>query len=236
MALHYHGLPLTPMEKLELLVGKNVCISHATARPSQIDWALKNAQSIMWDNGAFTFHRSGEEFDLPAFYDWVGPKLGHPHWGVVPDVIGGTLEQQKALLATWPFPKSLGAPVWHLGMPLDYLLELCDEWPKVCLGSSEQYWKVGGEVWKQRMDETFDYLLAKRKHLPWLHGLRMLAQLKERWPLSSADSVNVARNFKSAGKCPGCMANAIDACNPPLHWEGSSLPEGPVSPAVTNPD
>lgn len=222
MALHYHGLPLTPYENLELVVGKNVCISHATTRKPQEQWALKNAQSVMWDNGAFTFYRSGQEFDLNAYYGWLEDKLGHPHWGVVPDVIGGTLEQQKDLLATWPYPKSLGAPVWHLGMPLEYLLELCDEWPKVCLGSSDKYWKVGGPEWHARMDETFDYLCSKRRVLPWLHGLRMLAQLTKEWPLSSADSVNVSRNYKTAGKCPGCMANRIDAGNPPLRWTPQS--------------
>jgi hypothetical protein len=219
MALHYHGLPLTPLENLDLLVGKNVCISHATFRESNVEWALRSAQSIMWDNGAFTFHRSGQSFDLGSFYSWLEPKLGHPHWGVVPDVIGGSLEQQKTLARTWPFGKAFGAPVWHLGMPLDYLLELCDDWPKVCLGSSEAYWNVGGGLWQDRMDETFNFLSSRRTNLPWLHGLRMLSQLKERWPLASADSVNVARNYKSAGKCPGCMSNRIDSENPPIRWK-----------------
>lgn len=219
MALHYHGLPLTPAEKLELLNGKNVCISHATARKSQTDWALKNAQSVMWDNGAFTFFRQGGNIDLNVFYSWLEDKLGHPHWAVIPDVIGGTEEQQKEMLKTWVFPRELGAPVWHLGLSFDYLLFLVDNYPKVCLGSSDKYWKVGGQEWQQRMDDTFDFLSSKRKQLPWLHGLRMLAQLKERWPLSSADSVNVSRNYKSRGVCPGCMASQIDSTNPPLIWK-----------------
>jgi hypothetical protein len=219
MALHYHGLPLTPTKNLELINGKNVCISHATAYKGCIEWALKHAQSIMWDNGAFSFYNKGGKINIPSFYSWLEDKLGHPHWAVIPDVIGGTEEQQKELLLTWPYPKEYGAPVWHLGLSFDYLLYLVDNYPKVCLGSSDKYWKVGGKEWSNRMDETFNYLVSKRRYLPWLHGLRMLNQLKNKWPLASADSVNVARNYKTRGVCPGCMANQIDKHNPPLFWQ-----------------
>jgi hypothetical protein len=222
MALHYHGLPLTPYSNLELIEGRNVCISHATTRKASEEWALKHAQSIMWDNGAFTFYRTGETFDLQAYYGWIEDKLGHPHWAVIPDVIGGAEEQQRELLATWPYPKEFGAPVWHLGMSFEYLLELTDCYPKVCLGSSDKYWKVGGPEWTQRMDDTFDFLGKHRRFNPWLHGLRMLSMLKKDWPLSSADSVNVSRNYKSSGKCPGCMSRAIDMTNPPLKWTNKS--------------
>lgn len=220
MALHYHGLPLTPLATLyETFNGQNVCISYATARETNIDWALKHAQSVMWDNGAFSYYqKNGNDMDPNAFYAWLEGKLGHPHWAVVPDVIGGDVEKQREFLKTWPFRKELGAPVWHLGLDLDYLLELADEWPKVCLGSSAEYWQVGSPLWEARMDDAFDYLSSRRTSLPWLHGLRMLGQLHKRWPLSSADSVNVSRNYKSAGKCPGCMANRINAVNPPLTW------------------
>ena len=219
MALHYHGLPLTPASLLDLLAGKNVCISYATARTSNILWALRYAQSIMWDNGAFSIFTQGNGALNPfEFYSWVEPYLGHPHWAVVPDVIDGSIEQQRELTKTWPFPKDLGAPVWHLGLSMDYLFELIDAWPRVCLGSSGQYWDVGSETWERRMDEVFNQLARTRRHMPHLHGLRMLGQLGKRWPLASADSVNVSRNFKSSGQCPGCMATQIDQVNSPLSW------------------
>jgi hypothetical protein len=45
------------------------------------------------------------------------------------------------MVKTWPFPRALGVPVWHLGLPIDYLLELVDDWGRVALGSSGQYRK-----------------------------------------------------------------------------------------------
>lgn len=217
MALHYHGLPITPASRLDELAGKHVCISYATARPSNIKWAMANAQSIMWDNGAFTFFRQGGRLNVPAFYRWLNRKLGHPNWAVVPDVIDGSVEEQRELIATWPFDKTLGAPVWHLGLPFDYLLELADNWPRICFGSSGEYWKIGSPAWEQRMDEAFDELARRRRALPWVHGLRMLSKLGDRWPLASADSVNVTRN-RHNGYCAGCKSHRIDTKNGPIEW------------------
>lgn len=218
MTLHYHGLPLTPEANLDLLRGKNFCVSYATRRDGQIEFARRHGQSVMWDNGAFTYHNQGGALDVPAFYDWVEDKLGHPHWAVVPDVIGGDVEAQRKLARTWPYSDSFGAPVWHLHISLDYLLELADEWPRICLGSSAQFWKVGAPEWNKRMDEAFEHLCKYRVNLPWIHGLRMLSKIGDRWPLASADSVNVARNYKTAGVCPGCMANRIDNVQGETRW------------------
>lgn len=221
MAIHYHGLPLTPYENLDRLSGKHVCISYATARAMQSWWALRRAQSVMWDNGAFSAFTQGEPFDERGFYAWVEPFLAHPHWAVVPDVIDGSVEQQRELTARWPFARTLGAPVWHLALSLDYLLELADQWPKVCLGSSGVYWQIGSAAWQRRMDEAFEHL-AKHRRTPWLHGLRMLGQVGDRWPLASADSTNVAQNYhRRSDKCPGCMSHRIDVINGPLRWERS---------------
>lgn len=220
MALHFHGLPLTPFAKLDSLAGKHVCISHATALKSNVGWAAVNAQSIMHDNGGYSIHTRGGVLDISKFYRWVEPTLGHPNWAVVPDRIAGDVGEQRRMLKTWPFDRSLGAPVWHLDKPLDYLLELIDEWPKVCLGSSAQYWKIRSPAWTERMDEVFDFLLCKRQTLPWIHGLRMLSLLGGQYPLASGDSVNVARNAHR-GYCPGCKSHRIDTANGPIKWPGS---------------
>ena len=52
----------------------------------------------MLDNGAFSTKTRGLEFNLTGFYEWVEPLLAHPHWAVVPDVIDGTVEQQKEMV------------------------------------------------------------------------------------------------------------------------------------------
>lgn len=215
MTLHYHGLPLTPAPMLLDLSGRHVCISFATQVKGQVDIALRRMQSVMFDNGAFSIYRKGGQLDPNAYYRWLEPMLGHPHWAVVPDIIGGDVAQQRSLLRTWPFPKELGAPVWHLGLPFDYLLELADEWPKVCLGSSGDYWQVGGPAWSKRMDEAVETIASKRRYAPWLHGLRMMAQAGKRWPLASVDSVNIARNYKDREEMPGFMAQRLDAANNP---------------------
>ena len=213
MTIHYHGLPLTPAVMLLDLVGQHVCISYATRRPSQVEISLKRMQSIMFDNGAFTAHQQGGKLDEEAFYDWIDPMLCHPHWAVVPDVIDGTVEEQRALTKTWPFETAFGAPVFHLALPDDYLLELVDEWPRVCLGSSGAYWKVGGPEWRKRMDDLTELLAKKRVRAPQLHGLRMMAQAGKRWPLASVDSVNIARNYKDYEDRPSMMAHRLNREN-----------------------
>lgn len=177
----------------------------------------------MFDNGAFSCKTRGVPFDLHGFYEWVDPILGHPHWAVVPDVIDGTVEEQRQMTKTWPFPKSLGIPVWHLGLPIDYLLELCDEWGRVCFGSSGLYWQVGSPKWSARMDEAFNALSKRWSKLPWTHGLRMLACSEHDWPLSSADSTNVAVNHSGKTYCAGCMAKRINGKNPSTKWDCKAL-------------
>lgn len=215
---------MTPRAQLMTMKGRNFCVSYF--EPRDADVCLQLGQSVMWDNGAFSVKTRGLEFDRDGFYAWVEPKLAHPHWAVVPDVIDGTVDEQRAMVKTWPFRKSLGLPVWHLGLPINYLLELCDQWERVCFGSTAQYWDIGSSDWCRRMDEAFNALARTfGAQLPWVHGLRMLGQSSGPWPLASADSVNVARNFKDYGKCPDCVAMRIDSTNPPRQWTERPLQE-----------
>ncbi len=217
--IHYHGTPLTPRRHLLEMVGRHFCVSFA--RPDDLQDCLRIGQSIMLDNGAFTAFTQGRPMDVAGYISWCEKHLSHPHWAVVPDVIDGDEEQQRQGIAGWPFPPELSAPVWHLGLSLDWLLELSDNWPRICLGSSGAYWQVGSPSWARRMDEAFDALCSKRRHLPWIHGLRMLGQCDGPWPLASADSTNVARNFKTARESAEAMASRIDAKQPARRWRGN---------------
>ncbi len=85
MTIHYHGTPLSPRSELIKMAGKHFCVSFADARDG--DWCLSNAQSVMWDNGKFTAFTQGKEVDHAKLYAWLEPRLGHPHWAVIPDVI-----------------------------------------------------------------------------------------------------------------------------------------------------
>jgi len=221
--IHYHGTPITPRAVLKTMIGEHFCISFAD--PRDLDVCLQIGQSVMFDNGAFSCKTRGIAFDPNGFYNWLDPILAHPHWGVVPDIIDGNEEQQKQLVKTWPFSKSFGIPVWHLGLSLDYLCDLVNDWGRVCLGSSGEYWNVGSFKWCGRMDEVFNHLSIKFGKLPWLHGMRMLGQGLSRWPLASADSTNVAVNHKRKEFCALCMAKKIDAQNPPLVWKSQPIQE-----------
>lgn len=218
--IHYHGTPLTPRSELRKMAGKNFCVSYAN--PADADWCLAYGQSVMWDNGAFTAHQkaqkgTGTPLDAAAFAAWVEPRLGHPHWAVVPDVIDGGVEEQQALIAEWPHPREMSAPVWHMALPIEWLMELADNWPRICFGSSGAYWQVGSDLWERRADEAWN-ALTQRGLRPWVHMLRGLDLCGDRWPFASADSVNVARNFKCRRMCPERMARVIDARQSPIAW------------------
>lgn len=216
MTLHYHGTPLTPRAELAKMAGKHFCVSYA--HPADADWCASYGQSVMWDNGAFSLHTKGKAVDWSQFYAWVEPRLGHPHWAVVPDVIDGGIEDNLGLIAQWPHPRELSAVVWHMAEPIDHLLHLTDlGFAKLCFGSSGAYWQVGSDKWAMRCDEAFN-ALGCRGLRPWVHMLRGLAMCGDRWPFASADSVNVARNFKDSSSCPERMARRIDAIQCPHHW------------------
>lgn len=222
--IHYHGTPITPIKALETMGGKHFCVSFA--RPDSLERCKRLGQSLMLDNGAFSCKTLGKPFDLHGFYAWVEEHLTHPNWGVVPDVIDGSEEQQREMVKTWPFRKDLGIPVWHLGLSIDYLLELCDQWGRVCFGSAGKYWQIGTDLWCSRMDEAFNALVKiYGRQLPWVHGMRMLGQSSGPWPLASADSTNVALHHAEKIECAGCIAKRIDSTNPPSIWEAKPLQE-----------
>jgi hypothetical protein len=217
--IHYHGTPITPRKALLEMSGRHFCVSFAD--PRDLEDCIRIGQSLMLDNGAFTAFTKGKPMDIAGYIAWCEQHLAQPHWAVIPDVIDGDEDQQRAGIAGWPFPPELSAPVWHLGLSLDWMLELADNWPRICLGSSGQFWEVGSPAWAKRMDEAFDALARSRRHLPWIHGMRMLSQSDGPWPLASADSTNVARNYKRNHEHPDAMAGRIDAMQPANRWRSN---------------
>jgi hypothetical protein len=174
----------------------------------------------MMDNGAFTAYTKGKPMDKSGFYAWCEEYLCHPNWAVIPDVIGGSIEQQRDSMKDWPFPPEFSAPVWHLNLSLEWLQELADRFGRVCLGSSGKFWQIGTRKWEQRMDQAFE-VLSRKRFLPWVHGMRMLGQSNGRWPLASADSSNIARHHAELNISPEVMANRIDAVQPQRKWKPS---------------
>jgi hypothetical protein len=222
--IHYHGTPISPMRAIETMGGKHFCVSYA--RPDDLKRCLRIGQSLMLDNGAFSAKTRGLPFDRDGFYTWVEPLLAHPHWAVVPDVIDGSEDEQRQMVKSWPFRKDMGIPVWHLGLSISYLIELCDAWGRVCFGSAGEFWQIGTTKWCHRMDEAFNALVnTYGRQIPWVHGMRMLGQSSGPWPLASADSTNVALHHAEHLECAGCMAKRIDSTNPPANWKIQPLQE-----------
>jgi hypothetical protein len=195
----YHGLPITPGSAAAVVAqAGHVFVSRA--HPGQLGTAIEFSQSFALDNGAFPAWKSGVPIlDWAPYYDWVGGILRMPHcdFAVVPDVIDGSASDNDALLREWPFPRWSGAPVWHMHEKFDRLERIASEWPRICIGSSGQYSKVGTLDWDVRMAQAM-CVLCDANGFPRvkIHGLRMLnPKVFTRYPLSSADSTNIGRNI-----------------------------------------
>ena len=79
---------------------------------------------------------------------------------------------------------------------IDRLQRLANDWPRVCLGSSGEYSRVGDGKWWGRMSDAM-HAVCDRNGNPIckLHGLRMLSQyVFTHLQLASADSTSIARN------------------------------------------
>lgn len=194
--IHYHGGPITPETcAYRVWRGRHAFVSFAN--PDQIALAASVCQSFALDNGAFSFWRGGQAVDWQAYYAWCEEWLAHPacDWAVIPDVIEGGEGENDALLREWPFGAQ-GVPVWHLNESPERLMDLAGEWPRVALGSADE-WDVSSP--SRCLDRLYDVLPAicrQGRPMVKLHGLRMLShRIVTAVPLASADSTNVARNI-----------------------------------------
>jgi hypothetical protein len=215
--IHYHGTPITPVAALYELSGRHFCVSHAA--PQDVARCHAIGQSVMLDNGAFSKWKSGKATNWDAFYAWAEPWLACPTtWAVIPDEIDAGAQMQDALLREWPFGQK-GAPVWHMDEPLDRLLRLVDEWPRVCVGSTAEYAVVLSYAWCRRMDEAWNRLAQARRFTPWVHMLRGMQCSGRQWPFASVDSTDIAQNHHRPQNTPRAMADRWDAMQTPARWE-----------------
>lgn len=216
MMIHYHGTPITPISVLMELTGRHFCVSHI--RPDDVTRAHQIGQSVMLDNGAFSKWKSGKETNWTTYYEWADRWLDYPTtWAVIPDVIDAGTQEQDALLREWPHGQR-GAPVWHMDEPIHRLLRLCDEWPRVCIGSTAEFAAVLSPAWCRRIDEAFNEVSARHKRLPWLHMLRGMQLSGKHYPFASVDSTDVARNHHLPHQTPRKMADRWDGAQCPARW------------------
>lgn len=198
--IHFHGGPITPdTAALKAWKGRHAFISFEN--PEQLALASEVTQSFALDNGAYSaFKRTkvGKKHWQP-FYDFVKKWMNHPRFSfaVIPDVIGGTAEENDDLIAEWPHGSFVGAPVWHMNEPDERFIRLCHEWPRVCIGSMGEYDAKKPRMCRAKLRDLISNIVDESGYpICKLHGLRMLNKdIFMHVPLSSADSTNVARNI-----------------------------------------
>lgn len=193
--IHFHGGPITPdTAALKAWKGR-----HAFIYSAQLALASEVTQSFALDNGAFSFWTKQRVVDWKEYYEFVNTWSNHPRFAfaVIPDVIGGTSEENDALIAEWPHGKFVGAPVWHMNEPDERFIRLCQEWPRVCIGSMGEYDAKRPRACRAKLRDLIRHIVDKNGYpITKLHGLRMLNKdIFMHLPLASADSTNVARNI-----------------------------------------
>ena len=198
MIRHYHGTPVwgNKGEVIKHAVkGAGAFVSYA--RPDQIKLCLQYAVALGLDNGAFSAWKNGLVIDWVEFYKWLMRYYFHPKvmMFMIPDVITGTEEENNALINSVPVMfKEKAVPVWHLNESLEKLDWLCGDYGRVAFGSSGEYRTIRSAAWRIRMDQAFN-LMAQRNHETPIHGLRMLdGRVLGNYPLTTADSTNLACN------------------------------------------
>ena len=202
--IHYHGTPIwgdkSEVHKIAV-TGTGAFVSYA--RPDQIEQSFKFAKSVAIDNGAFSAWKRGLVIDWNEFYKWLEGYYykGNLSFFVIPDVIEGGEEDNDRLIDSVPSCfKGKAVPVWHLHESLDRLKTLSSENERICFGSSGEYAVIRTKAWHRRMHEAFNVVIAENKDLK-VHGLRMLdGRVLGNYPLSSADSTNLACNVPKFDK------------------------------------
>lgn len=239
----YYGLPITP----DPVAVRAVRAGHAFVSFKYVEQfaiALAVAQSIAVDNAAFSAWKSGKPIkDWRLYYEWIAEIHRYPQFdfAVIPDVIDGNEADNDALLAEWSWrgkDAHVGAPVWHLHESLDRLERLAFEWPRICLGSSGEYARIGTRAWWNRMAEAMNILCDKSgRPICKIHGLRMLdPEVFTRLPFASADSTNIARNVGLDSRWYGSyspptkearaaiMRERVEAHQSPTFWDRKRAP------------
>jgi hypothetical protein len=239
----YHGTPITPATAAaKVLKDRHAFVSFRYQQTLEI--AVEVARSFAVDCGAFTAWKQGEPApDWGTYLGWVRDLMRYPSFdfAIIPDVIDGSEEDNDRLVDWWhehfKNQDNPGVPVWHLHERPERLDRLCQEWPRVALGSSGEYATPGTEKWWARLDQALRMVCDDSgRPAAKLHGLRMLdPALVAHIPFASADSTNVGRNIGIDSRWNGSyqppdvdwralvLAARAEAVNAPTRWAGRPI-------------
>lgn len=216
MIHHFHGTPIWgdkgSVHRIAV-TGAGAFVSNY--RPDQLKASLDYAEEVGLDNGAFSFWKNGEKPNWNNFYANLDDVYDNPKlkFFVIPDVIEGGEAENDFLVRRLPKAfRDKAAPTWHLHESIDRLVNLCEDWPRVCFGSSGEFAVIRTKQWHERMVSAFS-AIAERGLSPMIHGLRMLdGRVLGNYPLTTADSTNLACNVpKFKVKYPELTKQIIEA-------------------------
>lgn len=203
--IKYHGTPLTPISVFEkALKNRNALISFS--RREDFNRAVKLCDSIMIDNGAFSFWTKGKKIDWEDYYRWIDEIYPTIDYFIIPDVIDGSEIENDQLIANY-FKRYFlkdekkAIPVWHIHESLERLQRLIDTFDYIAFGSSGEFSELGSTSWIKRMDEAMR-IVCNDDGTPKvkIHMLRCLnPKIFTQYPFYSGDSTNLARNHKRDG-------------------------------------
>jgi hypothetical protein len=188
--IHYHGGVITEAnEAVKFYQRRDVLISFAKKEKEHL--IAEVCRSFVLDNGAFSLWKSGKQTDWDGFYDWVEKWKNHPRfeWFLIPDVIGGSDEENQELMEHCPFPDHISVPVYHLGESFRRLSEMVERYPRIAIGSTQGFELKTIRFWNE-MRKIFE-VICDRDGIPQVkvHGLRMLdPEIVKAFPFSSGDS------------------------------------------------
>lgn len=223
--IHYHGTPITPRSVLHELAGRNFCVPFSD--PRDLETCHDIGQSVMLDNGAFSFWKAKKTPDSwEGYYEWVKPWLDfHTTWAVIPDVIDGSEEDNDVLIQEWRSKVGVmgfgAAPVWHIHESLARLDYLIAGWPRICFGSSGEFAQIGTTRWNNRMNEVFNHICRGHGTPAWIHMLRGMSLAGSDYPFASVDSTDVAQNHWIRNNADA-RARKWDAQQCPSQWRGKA--------------
>jgi len=202
--IKYHGTPISPKEVFEKkMKGYNVLISYVDSR--DLTRAKKICNKIILDNGAFSVWKRGISVNWEDYYKWAFTHYDRIEKFIIPDVIGGTEEDNDNLLNEFlnnhKNYKDKAMPVWHTNESLDRLDRLSSMFDYIAFGSAEEHGKVGSKDWTKKMIDVMNHICDKDGNPSFkIHMLRCLnRRVFTKYPFYSGDSVTVGVNYKKYG-------------------------------------
>lgn len=220
-----YGLPLNPTPLLNELKGASFCVSYGTREKlgKQLDQAIElvgEDSILLVDNGAFTHWKSGGAMTpeyIEGFEVWAQDILDRcpQAIAVIPDVIGGTMQQNAELIESTGLDLDRAMPIWHMHEPISYLTALCDRFGYIGFGSTAD--APGSEKWNARIQEAFAAIDAWVRDTgeprPRIHMMRAQS-FAHLYGFDSSDSTNVAvnhnRQLKKSGENVAQFAARVD--------------------------